>query len=70
MEWTPDRITFSVDDQETITISAGSGFWNRGDFGQIAPGVQNPWRYGSNIAPFDQEVIFNVQFWSSQWFRV
>ncbi len=58
MEWTPDRITFKVDDVETGTVSANSGFWNRGGFANNAPGVQNPWRYGEIMAPFDQEVCF------------
>jgi beta-glucanase (GH16 family) len=61
MEWTPDRITFRVDDVETGTIHAGSGFWNRANFAGNAPGVQNPWRFGEIMAPFDQEfyIIMN-----------
>jgi len=55
MEWTPERITFRVDDVETGTINAGSGFWNRANFAGNAPGVQNPWRHGEIMAPFDQK---------------
>lgn len=38
MEWTPEKITFSVDDVETGTIKVGSGFWSRGGFESSAPG--------------------------------
>lgn len=56
MEWSPERITFSIDDVETGTVAVGEGFWNRGTFNTSAPGIENPWRSGSPIAPFDQEV--------------
>lgn len=58
MEWSPERITFSIDDVETGTVSIESpaGFWNRGNFNTTAPGTENPWRGGTPIAPFDQEV--------------
>lgn len=58
MEWSPERITFSIDDVETGTVSIESptGFWNRGNFNTSAPGIENPWRGGTPMAPFDQEV--------------
>lgn len=56
MEWTPDRITFSIDDVETGTVAAAEGFWNRGKFNDLAPGIENPWRLATPFAPFDQEV--------------
>lgn len=56
MEWSPERITFSIDDVETGTVAVGEGFWNRGNFNTSAPGIENPWRGGSSMAPFDQEV--------------
>lgn len=56
MEWSPERITFSIDDVETGTVAVSEGFWNRGNFNVSAPGIENPWRGGSPIAPFDQEV--------------
>lgn len=61
LEWTPDRITFKVDDVETGTILADSGFWNRARFSENAPGLQNPWVHGEIMAPFDQEfyIIMN-----------
>lgn len=63
MEWTPEKITFSVDDIETGTIAASTtaakGFWARGGFDARAPGSDNPWRLGSPMAPFDQEVNRN-----------
>lgn len=47
---------FSVDDVETGTIKAGTGFWSRASFESLAPGVANPWRLSTtNMAPFDQE---------------
>lgn len=51
-----DRITFSIDDVETGTINVGEGFWLYGNFDLKAPGTENPWRFGSTMAPFDQEV--------------
>lgn len=56
MEWTPEKITFSVDDVETGTIAATKGFWARGGFEASAPGMDNPWRLATPMAPFDQEV--------------
>jgi hypothetical protein len=44
-----------VDDIETGTIQVDTGFWARGKFGESAPGVNNPWKFGSKMAPFDQE---------------
>lgn len=57
LEWTPEKITFSVDDVETGTIAATKGFWARGGFEGALPGADNPWRLaGTPMAPFDQEV--------------
>lgn len=58
-----DKIVFSVDDVETGIIKAGTGFWSRGAFDSIAPGIANPWRLSTtNMAPFDQEfyIIMNL----------
>lgn len=71
MEWTPDKIVFSVDDVETGAIKAGAGFWSRGAYDAIAPGVMNPWRLAAtNMAPFDQEfyLIMNLAVGGSQHF--
>lgn len=60
---TPDKIVFSVDDIEIGIIKAGTGFWTRGAFDTIAPGISNPWRLSTtNMAPFDQEffIIINL----------
>lgn len=59
MEWTPDRITFKIDDVETGTVNIGSGFWDRGGFAAKYPGLANPWKAGDKSAPFDQEVCGN-----------
>uniref|UniRef100_A0A8W7Q572 GH16 domain-containing protein n=1 Tax=Anopheles coluzzii TaxID=1518534 RepID=A0A8W7Q572_ANOCL len=62
LTWTPDYIRFSVDNQVVTQIDAGTGFWNRGNFGNIAPGTENPWIHGTRMAPFDQEfyIIMNL----------
>lgn len=56
MEWTPEKIVFSVDDVEIGTVIANAGFWDRGNFDINAPGLQNPWIQSTKMAPFDQEV--------------
>ncbi|XP_072397174.1 beta-1,3-glucan-binding protein-like [Diabrotica undecimpunctata] len=61
LEWTPEHIKFSVDDQEvgTVTPPAG-GFWQYGD---LQPsGLPNPWARGSKMAPFDAEfhILINL----------
>lgn len=60
MEWTPDHITFSINDIETGTVNVGTGFWARGNYNITSPGMDNPWRYGSIMAPFDQEFYFKI----------
>lgn len=52
-----DYLRFSVDGGEigTITPPAG-GFWEFGDFGSQTPWAENPWRFATKMAPFDQEV--------------
>ncbi|KAF4525487.1 hypothetical protein B566_EDAN002345 [Ephemera danica] len=63
LEWTPDYLLFKIDNVETgrITPPAG-GFYEFGNFAQQAPGSENPWRYGTKMAPFDQEfyMIINL----------
>lgn len=34
-----DKIVFSVDDVETGAVKAGAGFWSRGAFDTLAPGI-------------------------------
>lgn len=59
MEWSPDRIKFSVDDVQIGAVDIGSpGFWGRGNFASRAPGTWNPWQGASKAAPFDQEFYF------------
>ncbi|XP_046397638.1 beta-1,3-glucan-binding protein-like isoform X5 [Ischnura elegans] len=63
MEWTPDYIKFSVDDRElgrvTPNVKSG-GLWNFANFQTRVPGVENPWRYGTKLAPFDQEFYISI----------
>ncbi|XP_018018860.2 beta-1,3-glucan-binding protein-like [Hyalella azteca] len=54
LDWTPDDITFYLDDAEILKVDPGTNFW---DFGGLASsGYENPWRYGTKMAPFDKEV--------------
>jgi hypothetical protein len=46
--------------QETGTIKAKSGFWEKGEFEAKLPGSYNPWVGGSKIAPFDQEFYLSI----------
>lgn len=59
MEWSAEKITFSVDDIETATVKAKSGFWEKGDFDSLLPGTFNPWA-GLKMAPFDQEFYLSM----------
>lgn len=52
-----DFISFGVDDVEIGRIDPGpGGFWEYGGFEAAAPGIDNPWRGGTKMAPFDQQV--------------
>jgi hypothetical protein len=57
-----EKIIFSVDDLEVGNVDVGAGFWERGAFAEQAPGTNNPWKYSSKAAPFDQEfyIIINL----------
>lgn len=49
-------IRFSIDDVELGRIAPGAGgFWEHGGFGN-GRNIENPWRYASRMAPFDQKV--------------
>jgi len=70
LEWTPEHIKFSVDDEVLGTVLPGNGFWELGQFEQRAPGTLNPWRHASKMAPFDQEfyVIMNLAAGGTNYF--
>ncbi|XP_043233950.1 beta-1,3-glucan-binding protein-like [Amphibalanus amphitrite] len=60
--WTPDGLTFSVDDNEIGTAAPPEGgFWEMGGFDQDT-WRNNPWAGRSKMAPFDQPfyIKFNV----------
>ncbi|KAL4720820.1 hypothetical protein ACJJTC_004584 [Scirpophaga incertulas] len=70
LEWTPDYIKFSIDDVELGRVQPGNGgFWEHGGFNRH-PGIENPWRYGSKMAPFDEKfyIILNVAVGGTQGF--
>ncbi|XP_060532942.1 beta-1,3-glucan-binding protein-like [Cylas formicarius] len=60
LEWTPDKIAVSVDDVEIASVAPEDNFWNYGNFQNI--NLDNPWKAGSKMAPFDQEfyLIINL----------
>lgn len=70
LEWTPDFIKFSVDDEETGKVTPpNGGFWELGRFGE--EGIENPWRGStSKMAPFDDEfyIIINLAVGSTTFF--
>jgi len=58
VEWTPDYIAFTLDGTELGRIAPPTGgFWELGEF---PANIQNPWRFGSKMAPFDQEYYFII----------
>lgn len=58
LEWTPNYIKFSLDNVELGTITPpATGFW---DLGGFPADIQNPWRFGSKMAPFDEEFYLIV----------
>ncbi|KAJ8935957.1 hypothetical protein NQ318_015792 [Aromia moschata] len=61
LEWTPDLIKFSIDDVVIGTVTPPEGgFW---ELGELDPtGLENPWKSGSKMAPFDEEfyIILNL----------
>ncbi|XP_041787224.1 beta-1,3-glucan-binding protein-like [Anopheles merus] len=60
LEWTPEFMRFSVDDEQVMQVEGN--FWELGRFDERRPGVQNPWVSGGKMAPFDQEfyIIMNL----------
>ncbi|KAL9698642.1 hypothetical protein quinque_002083 [Culex quinquefasciatus] len=60
LEWTPEYMKFSVDDEQLLLVDGN--FWDRGNFEDRAPGTPNPWISGGKMAPFDEEfyIIMNL----------
>ncbi|KAJ8732109.1 hypothetical protein PYW08_014839 [Mythimna loreyi] len=55
LEWTPDYLRISIDDLEVGRVTPGNGgFWQFGGFNSN-PNIENPWRFGSKMAPFDEK---------------
>lgn len=59
-----DYLKFSIDDVETGRIAPGAGgFWELGvSSGAFSGDIENPWRFASKMAPFDEEVTFFSSF--------
>jgi hypothetical protein len=50
-------LKFAIDDQEIGRITpAEGGFWEVGEFNSTIGTADNPWKYGTQMAPFDKEV--------------
>ncbi|KAL1375963.1 hypothetical protein pipiens_004544 [Culex pipiens pipiens] len=60
LEWTPEYMKFSIDDEQFLLVDGN--FWERGNFVDRAPGAPNPWVSGGKMAPFDAEfhIIMNL----------
>lgn len=59
LEWNPDGLHSFVDDQIVGSIQPPEGgFWGLSGFNNTN---QNPWANGTIMAPFDQEVIIDLQ---------
>ncbi|CAM9435429.1 unnamed protein product [Ectocarpus sp. 12 AP-2014] len=67
--WDENEMYTYIDDDSnrvlTVDFGEGSdedGFWEKGDFEQRFPGVENPWKGANPIAPYDQKfyVVMNV----------
>lgn len=57
LEWDENSIKFFLDGAEILNLTPDSGgFWKLG--GLDKTNYENPWRYASKMAPFDQEFYF------------
>jgi hypothetical protein len=53
----PDSILFSVNNEVIGNVApSDGGFWEIGKFSSQVGAVDNPWKYGNKMAPFDQPV--------------
>jgi hypothetical protein len=53
----PEYLQFAVDDEVIGRITPpDGGFWELGKFGSGNRTLDNPWIYGTKMAPFDKEV--------------
>ncbi|CAH0546482.1 unnamed protein product [Brassicogethes aeneus] len=59
LSWTPDGITYSIDDEVIGAVQpTHGGFWQYGDLNKT--NLENPWRGGTKMAPFDQEFFLII----------
>lgn len=69
MRWTSDNLTFFIDGVEMGRISPpDGGFWKWGEF---EANLDNPWKGGGRMAPFDQKfyIIVNLAVGGTSFFR-
>lgn len=56
LEWSPEKITFRVDNQiNGEFVPTEGGFWEQGGFANRSNAGENPWGSNTKMAPFDQE---------------
>lgn len=62
--WSPDSITFLLDDVEVgqVNVTPENTFWDIGRFQERGGNRDNPWKRATPLAPFDQEfyLIINL----------
>lgn len=53
----PDFLKFAIDDEELGRITPPEGgFWDLAEFNSTIGTADNPWKYGTKMAPFDKQV--------------
>ncbi|KDR21213.1 beta-1,3-glucan-binding protein-like [Zootermopsis nevadensis] len=63
LEWTADFLKFAIDDEELGRITPPEGgFWDLAEFNSTIGTADNPWKYGTKMAPFDKQfyLILNL----------
>jgi len=64
VDWTSEYIAFELDGEEFMRVSPKDqgGFWEWGEFESDMPGINNPWKTGTDMAPFDTQfhLIMNL----------
>ncbi|KDR21211.1 beta-1,3-glucan-binding protein-like [Zootermopsis nevadensis] len=59
LEWTPDYIQFGINNEVIGKVAPSEGgFWELGQFSSQVGTIDNPWKFGNKMAPFDQPFYF------------
>ncbi|XP_068233194.1 beta-1,3-glucan-binding protein-like isoform X1 [Palaemon carinicauda] len=59
VDWTKDKLEAFLDDELVMSVDPVTNFW---DFGEFGDNIDNIWRSGEKMAPFDQKfyIILNL----------